>query len=151
MKILIHILIWVMTAFFVLLGLLFMGVILAGRGDWTYELVGGYVLNRINGHSIVLGHSNHSEISGSSSIVIQGYYVTDFCMDQEYIGVRGIPTMGMFATDEELESKQRWYHLIDISNDEVLGPYESEEEFVSICAEAGTGDLGQWRSTAELP
>ena len=120
----------------------------AGIADWDYQLVGGYIIRRLNSYEIVLCDTeNHPETSSSN--VLPCYFVTDFCFNEQYIGVQGIPTAGHIASEAELESEQRWFYLVEVSTDVVFGPYD-ESEFLAQCDELLVGDLGEWYSTKEL-
>ena len=41
----------------------------AGRGDWKYEFTNGYVIDRVNGHSIVIAYQE-APASTAKQIVI---------------------------------------------------------------------------------
>ena len=114
------------------------------RGDWQYELKDGYTIIRVNAHGIELARYN-PDWDGYENI-LNHYYITDFCMNEAYIGVRGIPTADIWATDEELQSSNRVYYLVDISNGNCYGP-DSKLEFYNHCEQLSTGDLGDWQST----
>jgi hypothetical protein len=120
----------------------------AGRGDWRYQLTGGYAINRINAHGIALVHYGEDEDIGS--YVITNFYVTDFCMNQEYIGVRGIPTVDMWATDSEIQGERRVLYLVDVASRDIYGPYSNLERFKEQCDIVSSGDMGAWQSTTEL-
>ena len=120
-----------------------------GRGDWQYELTGGYAINRLNAHGIALIHYEKEDTTGV--YVIPNFYVTDFCMNQEYIGVKGIPTADMWATDEEMQSNNRVLYLVDVASGVVYGPYLNIEDFHEECDIVSSGDMGAWQSTNEIP
>lgn len=115
----------------------------AGRGDWDYELTGGYSIARMNGHCILL-------IRPSGSAVFSKLYITDFCMNDQYIGVCGISFLGQAATDEELEGDERKYYLVEVSSGTIYGSYDSLDSFIAQCETVSTGDLGEWYSTKEM-
>lgn len=120
----------------------------AGRGDWEYELTGGYAINRMNAHGIALVRYTDSTETGV--VVIPNFYVTEFCMNQNYIGVRGIQTTGMWATDKELQSQNRVLYLVDIRNGDIYGPHSNMEIFETQCDVLSAGNMGTWQSTTDI-
>lgn len=117
----------------------------AGRGDWEYALTGGYAINRINAHGIALVRYEDSTESGV--VVIPNFFVTNFCMNQNYIGIKGIQTAGMWATDEEIQSQNRELYLVNIPSGDIYGPYSNPESFEKKCDLLSVGDMGEWQST----
>lgn len=118
------------------------------RGDWTYELVGGFAIDRINAHGISLVHREEGETSGA--YVIESFFITDFCSNQGFIGVKGFSTAGTFATDEEMQSADQVYYLVEVGSGAVHGPYEDQESFDKECRARSSRELGIWKSTADI-
>ena len=103
-----------------------------GRGDWTLSLRNGYAISKINSKEILLIHKkNDSDSNGS--IVIPRYFITAYQLQEMFICLKGILTQGMIATEEELENMQLSYFLVNTATGEILGPYESEDEFRELC------------------
>lgn len=148
METLIRILLWGIIAVFALSCLLFIGLLFAGRGDWEYELTGGYKLIRLNASEIILGRNRPD--SSSSKGVITEYYITDYCMNQRFIGIQGIRHKGLPSSYRGVEMGERGYFLINVSNGDVYGPYSKKEDYASKCVEVSTGGMGQWESTKDL-
>ena len=120
----------------------------AGRGDWEYDLLGEYSIDRLNAHGIALIINEGPEESGS--YVIPNYYVTDFCVNERFIGVKGVRTASTWATDEELRNKDRVFYLVDAICNEVYGPYVDMDGFMEQCEMVDTGDMGCWCSTDDI-
>jgi hypothetical protein len=83
--------------------------------------------------------------------VIENFFVTDFCSNQGFIGVKGIPTADIWATDEELQSQDRVYYLVEVTSGQVHGPYQDLESFDEKCHTISSRELGRWTSTANDP
>lgn len=133
---------------FLLVSLVFISGCSAGRGDWKYELIEGYTINRINAHGVALVHYDGSGVSGT--YVISNFYVTDYCLNQRFIGVQGIPTADMWATDTELSVETRTFYLLDASNDILYGPYANVNDFTTQCNTLSSGNMGEWRSINDI-
>ena len=119
-----------------------------GLGDWRFDLYHGYAITRINSRSINLIY--YETPDGPGSFVIERFFVTDFCMNQRLIAVKGIPTEDVFASEKELARKERWFYLVDTECAAVYGPYSDLGDFEAQCESVAAGDLGIWRSTAGL-
>ena len=129
--------------------LLLIALALCGcQGDWRYDLIDGYAITRVNSKCISLVY--YEEADGSGSYVIRNFFVTDFCMNRDFIAVQGIPTAADFATDEELAETERFIYLVGITDGTVYGPYSNQEEWMAQCHEVGAEDLSAWRSTDGL-
>lgn len=120
----------------------------AGRGDWKYELIEGYAINRINAHGVVLVH--YDTLSDSGAYVISNFYVTDYCLNQRFIGIQGIPTVDMWATDAELVVETRTFYLLDASKDILYGPYVTASDFAAQCVTVSSGNMGEWCSVNDI-
>lgn len=118
------------------------------QGDWRYDLIGGYAITRINSKCICLVY--YEEPDGPGSYVIENFFVTDFCRNERFIGVQGIPTADIFAADEELAQTERCFYLVDTVDGNVYGPYSGREEWMAQCHAVGAEDLPAWRSTDGL-
>lgn len=119
-----------------------------GAADWEYQLTDGYKIVRASSYDIILCDDNRHPGAGSS-IVLPNYCVTDFCFNEQYIGVQGIPTAGYGASEMERESDQRWFYLVEVSTDTVYGPYD-EDEYLAQCDSVAAGNMGKWCSTKEM-
>lgn len=118
------------------------------RGDWSYPLTGGYVIDRANAHGIALTYSEDGEYP--RTYVIENFFVTDFCSNQGFIGIKGFPTADIWATDEEMQSADRVYYLISVASGQVHGPYQDQESFDKECRALSSRELGIWKSTADI-
>lgn len=114
-----------------------------GRGDWKYSLSDSYALVRFNAHGIQL-------VRQEGDIVLPRFFVTDFFVNEDCIGIKGVETIGTWATDEEIGSDKRVFYLIDLAIDKIIGPLSNEvsfwEEFYAVCAEKNE----QWQATDKL-
>lgn len=123
-----------------------------GRGDWYMDIVNGYRLDRINRHQITLVLEQPD--TASNSIVVDNFFVSYIGFNERYIGLIGIPTESRSASDEEIEHAQNKeyanYYLIDTQSSKVMGPFESESEYLKQCDSCKTGTMGEWFSTYEL-
>lgn len=119
------------------------------QGDWRYDLVDGYAITRVNSRHICLLHYETED--GSGRYVIEKFFVTDFCRSQNFIGLQGIPTADIFATEEELTKTERCFYIVDINGEIIHGPYADREEFVTRWAGLSGDVLPDWTSTEEMP
>ena len=121
---------------------------LKGRGDWSYELTGGYAIDRVNAHGIALVHRQEGDTSGA--YVIENFFVTDFCSNQGFIGLKGFATADIFATDAEMKSAGRIFYLVEVASGTVHGPYDDQDAFDQKCRSVSSRELGIWRATADI-
>lgn len=120
-----------------------------GLSDWTYELNGGYEIWRVNSHNIELVYRDREQ--NYTKVVIDNLFVTDFSLNERFIGVKGIPYAGMHsASDEELESNVRVFYLVDVTRGELYGRFDSKKEYDAKCLELSTGEMLPWRTTKGL-
>lgn len=115
-----------------------------GAGDWAYrDLPGGYEIIRLNGSHIVLDRPNFKD---GSRHVIKGY-ITAFCCEGPYIGVRQIAVDD--RAHEVPEDGEVSYYLVDTAEDELRGPL-TQEAYLRLCEELGIG-LSDWIPTKPAP
>ena len=114
-----------------------------GRGDWILDLCEGYAIAKINSKEIVLVHKENPNDSGGS-FVLSCYYVISYQLYEPYICLKGIPTQGTAAAEDELKSGARSYYLVDTSNDDVFGPFESYIDFAEYCNSLGFSPEEVW-------
>ena len=106
-----------------------------GRGDWKVEILPEYYIFRVNSHAIYLCHKGSEDVS--YSCVIDKYFVTAYQTHTSIICLEGITTADDFASDEELKSRIVCYYLVNTSNEEVNGPFDTIEGFTEYCTEKG--------------
>jgi hypothetical protein len=99
-----------------------------GRGDWTLDLCEGYAISKINSKEILFIHKGNPDDSGGS-IVLPNYFVIAYQLHEPYIYLEGIRTQRITASEDELNNKVLSYYLVDTTNDEVVGPFESHDDF----------------------
>lgn len=117
--------------------------------DWLYELPNGYGIDRVNSHQIVLVKNiGLDEIS--HEIVIGNYFVTDFCVLDDYILTTGISTRNMIATAKELEQTFRQYYAVNHITNELFGPFNHVEELKEKIQEWGISKDLIWNDTRKI-
>ena len=117
-----------------------------GRGDWTIELQSGYGIDHVNSHEIFVIHRENPNQLGAS-IVIENYCVRAYWAFDNYIGLEGIETQEIAASDEELESPNTSYYLIGTIDGAVDGPFHTQSDFLEYCATLGLEIIPTWTST----
>lgn len=100
-----------------------------GRGDWTLNLDKGYAISRINSNEILLVHKENPNDCGGS-IVLPNYYIISYQLHEQYICLEGIHTQNISISKNELNDMVLSYYLVDTTNDKVIGPFESYNDFV---------------------
>ena len=122
--------------------LLFLVSCSAGRGDYYIELQAGYAIDHVNSRKIDITHKEDGEVG--RSVVIENYYITSYCLTDIYIALEGIPTAGWAASEDELESEQRNYYLIDTLSGDLSGPFESKTDFTKFCNTLNFAIFEEW-------
>ncbi|MBR5219016.1 MAG: hypothetical protein IKV89_04725, partial [Clostridia bacterium] len=97
--------------------------------DWSFELINGYSIERINSHSIIL--------KKDGQYVITNFFVTSFQIHEPFVCIKGIKTLNRSATEEEIRARVTVCYLINTETGELTGPYENEEDFRAYCKEVG--------------
>ena len=115
----------------------------AGLGDWSFKgLPGDYEVWRFSAHVIKV--VKLADESGTVANAVVGSFVSDIWWKDDYILAKQKPE----DTDPESSAS---YYIVEVSTDEVLGPY-SKEEF-----DARISDLGipfsqeDWIDVWDLP
>ena len=119
--------------------------------DWMYtNLPEDYAVVHMNSREIVL-----SRVNGSHGESVIRAYVTHFCHNDRYIGIKRIncdATGGLETPFEEVvwADVDLEYYLIDAQTGTLFGPY-SETSFAQVCLAQQTGELSDWISTYPRP
>ena len=115
----------------------------AGAGDWSFKgLPGDYEVWRFSAHVIKV--VKLADESGTVANTVVGSFVSDIWWNDDYILAKQKPE----DTDPESSASD---YIVEVSTDEVLGPY-SKEEF-----DARISDLGipfsqeDWIDVWDLP
>lgn len=117
-----------------------------GRGDWTLDLYEGYAISRINSNEILLVHKENPNDSGGS-ITVPNYFVMAYQLHEPYICLEGIRTQKMSVSEDELNNIVLNYYLVDTTNGEVFGPFESHDDFVEHCSSLELEIKDEWIKT----
>ena len=118
-----------------------------GRGDWREELSNGYAVIKVNSYEIVLGHQDRASSPGWST-VITNFYVTAYQQNTPYIFIEGFHTEDTSATSAELENHQAVFYLVDTETNEIVGPFESKDDFIAYCSAQALEVPTDWEMTA---
>lgn len=119
-----------------------------GRGDFTLDLYEGYGISKINSKEILLVHKENPNDSGGS-IILPNYFVIAYQLHQPYICLEGIHTQGISASEDELNDMVLSYYLVDTTNGELIGPFESRDDFIEHCSSLGLEIENEWIKTNE--
>ena len=98
----------------------------AGMQDWGYKLPNGYEIWHINVNDICL-----VKTEGEFTKKKVHRYITEFCYNESYIGLKrimideSIPYGDVHI--EEMDKTNVSYYLVNTENDDIIGPYTSEE------------------------
>ena len=121
-------------------------------GDWIYNVSDDYAILRINGSTIQLGKQNPNYRVEVYSTVVENY-ITCFCYNENFVAVRRLNVPGNIMKDEilEMDFEQAAYYLVDMTTDEIYGPFESADDFNTACADLNVTDLCDWIDTYPTP
>lgn len=101
-----------------------------GYDDFAIHLVNNYYIAESNSHSVHLCRENDDLLL----FAIKYFYVRHYIVTDDYIYLEGICTERWErATDEELEANKLSYYSVCLETDEIFGPFETYDEFVSFC------------------
>ncbi len=121
-------------------------------GDWIYHVSDDYAILRLNGRTIQLGKQNPNYKVEVYSTVVENY-ITCFCYNENFVAVRRLNVPGNIMKDEifEMDFEQAAYYLVDMTTDEIYGPFESADDFNTACADLNVTDLCDWINTHPAP
>ena len=124
---------------------IFIATLLSGCGlsDGSYHLTGEYYISHINAHCICLETSSDPE-NGSYKTHIPNFFIVKFCNNDQYIGLWGVITEKIFASDLEKEQGERVYYLVATNDGSIFGPFEEESAYLAQCELLGVGEMGEW-------
>lgn len=100
-----------------------------GRADWEIQLPNEYYIIRANSHRKVLCKAG--DIPGVFEDVLAFFYVTKYYVSEPYVFFEGIPTKELLASDEERKSDNRQYFLLDVTDGNLCGPYDTEDALLA--------------------
>ena len=124
-------------------------------GDWDYEdLPNGYTLMRVNSRTIVLQSPNWLEVPGEDWVTTTRIYsyISAICNNERYIAVKWTdPDEIDFEKIKEHDFSTAKYYIVDSTNDDLYGPYDTEEAFLRQCEELSVGEFSEWINTLDMP
>lgn len=95
-----------------------------GRADWDIQLSDEYYIIRANSNSKNICKA--TETDGLYENVLSCFYITKYYVYESYIFLEGIPTAEIIASDYEKESDERCYYVLDVIEEQLWGPYDTE-------------------------
>lgn len=97
--------------------------------DWEIQLCEEYYITRENSSSKKICKA--TEFPGVYSHVLPYFYVTKYYVTDPYICFEGIPTEGLIASEEERTSDNWQYYVLDVSDGNLCGPYDTEDALLT--------------------
>lgn len=124
-------------------------------GDWTYEnLPNGYALMRINKKTVNLvitdQQLSHKGVLTGRPLI--NTYISAICNNERYIAVKWTdPDEIDFEKIKDHDFSTAKYYIVDSTNDDLYGPYDTEEAFLRQCEELSVGEFSEWINTLDMP
>ena len=116
-----------------------------GRGDWILDIYGDYAVAKINSYCICLVYREKQEGGWEHrSFVVPNYFIKAYQVHEPYICLEGIITKSEFISADELKRGELSYYLVDASSGDVIGPYDSYEEYVEHCGDLEIEITDEW-------
>ena len=113
---------------------------------WTYDLLpNGYSIQKTSEVDIVLG----KYINGSFSVNKNGKrigvedYIAEFQYGKRYIALK--------CLEPVIEGVKVKFYMIDSENEDVYGPYDTEEVYLKVAEKIVDEKLGDWIETITKP
>lgn len=111
------------------------GVGCAGLSDYHIPIHSGYYITRGGSTQIEL---TRDQLDGPSlDVVIQGYYITSFWSNQDYIVLEGY-----------LPNRNTKYYIVEVATGNVSDPFETKEDLESACLELELDISEGWITTS---
>ena len=105
-----------------------------GRGDWTLDISNGYAISKINSYEILLVYKENPSDSGGS-IILSNYFIKAYQFYDPYLCLEGICTQEIAISQDELIAAELSYFLVNTNNGEIVGPFESYNDFAAYCGD----------------
>lgn len=119
--------------------------------DYEYYITDNYSIWHINSGEIFLRYEPNGKGSYPAERVVDTY-VREFCYNEQYVAVKQMDPDKINFDDFELNDFSCVvYYLVDMINNAVYGPYETEEEFNQIAENLSVGELCEWKLTRPRP
>ena len=100
------------------------------QDGWRIQISDNYYITKL--HSRCISISKASETPGLYQGVLSFFYVTKYCVSDPFIALEGIPTKELLASKKELASDHRQYYLIDMRDDTLYGPYDTDSAMMDL-------------------
>lgn len=118
-----------------------------GRGDWSYEIISGYCVSKVNSKMIWITKKRPDD---SGAIIIPQYFVVSFQVSEQYILIEGIHTEEKSISEDELNERNLNYYIISTKDDEIHGPFQTRTDFDNECQLLKIIVTDRWVLTKEL-
>ena len=120
----------------ILLVFLVSGIGCAGLGDYEIPIHSGYYITRVNANEILLTHDRPD--SPGNDIVIDGYFITSFWSNMDYIVLEGY-----------WPGRNTKYYIVEVATGNVSDPFETKEDLESACVDLELDISEGWITTSK--
>lgn len=111
----------------------------AGVSDWSYKLPNNYEVWRINSSDIIVKYVGEEIVDAEIPS-----FVKEFSYDDKYVCTRNVDSI---SENNIFEEK---YYILDTLEQQLYGPYDTEQEFITMLNELGIS-LTKWYRTSPDP
>lgn len=113
--------------------------------DGSIDLCNGYYITQHNRLQIHLTYMKVDDIG--NNILIDDFFITGYISSDPYIFVKGIHSQESTLSDEERSNGDIVYYYIDSLENNIVGPFESYEEFLKHCEAKAMKIFETWETT----
>lgn len=112
---------------------------------WTYDLPHNYAIKKTSGTEVVLGKyiDDIFEVEYDNKQVGIEDYIAEFSYSDNYISLKCLE-----FTDDTVKVK---FYIVDSKNDNIYGPYDTEETYIKILKKIVDETFGDWIETIKMP
>lgn len=131
---------------FLLVGLVIIWFITSPKVEkWTYDLPNDYAIKKTSDTSVVLGKyiDGLFEVEYDNRKIGIEEYVAEFSYSENYISLKCLE-----PTNDSVKVK---FYIIDSKNDNIYGPYNTEEIYNEVVKRIVDEELGDWIETIKMP
>lgn len=113
--------------------------------NWTYKLTNDYYIRKTSNQNVELSKkiNNKYYTKYKGNIIGVSSYVAEFQYNDDFIGIKTIEILNNDTTVN--------FYLVDTNNEEVKGPYTSEETYLAVVGVWSKKPLGNWITTTTNP